>query len=83
MHRYRVHDTSTDGAGVALHDGRGRYHLARAMAEAPGLGTDLDGSRPALGYRVLRCQASGHLFRVVFELIDGDRQSVLARLHSG
>jgi hypothetical protein len=81
MHRYRVYEKSPTGAEIALHDSGGRYHVARAISNAPAVGADLHGSRPGLGFRVLQCAATGKIFRVAFQLIDGDRQQTLERLH--
>jgi len=70
MHRYRVTDIGAEDAKIALHDSAGKRHIAIAMKEVPAVGTDLQGSVPGLGFRVLQCPLSDRMFRVIFEQID-------------
>ena len=70
MHRYHVTAIHEDGNSVSLRDSAGRFHIARAMTERPAVGTNLAGSLPGLGYRVLLCTATSQVFRLTFEHID-------------
>lgn len=70
MFKYRVVQGEPGLSRVALQDGKGRYHMARALDCAPAPGAALDGTRPHLGFGVLQCRQSGHRFRVVFEVIN-------------
>jgi hypothetical protein len=70
MFKYRVVHGDPGVGRVALQDGKGRYHTARALDRTPEPGAALDGTRPHLGFGVLQCRQSGHRFRVVFEKIN-------------
>jgi hypothetical protein len=70
MHRYHVTAIHDEGQAVSLRDSAGRFHVARAMAAAPAVGTNLAGSLPGLGYRVLLCSLTSEAFRLTFERID-------------
>ena len=70
MHRYRVTEIGPEGARIALRDSTGKRHLALAMNDVPAVGTDLHGSLPGLGFRVLSCLLTDRTFRVTFEKID-------------
>ena len=63
MHRYRVTDIGADDARITLRDSAGKCHIALAMNDVPGVGTDLQGSLPGLGFRVLLCPLSNRIFR--------------------
>lgn len=70
MHRYHVTGIHDDHRCVSLRDSGGRFHIARAMAEMPPVGTNLAGSLPGLGYCVLLCTATSQVFRMNFERIN-------------
>jgi hypothetical protein len=70
MHRYHVTGIEDDRRCVSLRDSAGRFHVARAMAEMPPVGTNLAGSLPGLGYRVLLCTLTSRVFRMSFERIN-------------
>jgi hypothetical protein len=70
MHKYRVVELQTEKGLCALQCNLGRYHLIRALGRAPGLDMRLVGDKPHLGFGILRCTASGALFRVIFETIN-------------
>jgi hypothetical protein len=72
MHRYHVTKVHDDRHCVSLRDSAGHFHLARAMAELPAVGTNLAGSLPGLGYRVLLCTSTSRVFRMNFERINCD-----------
>lgn len=70
MHKYRVVELHADKGLCALQCGQGRHHLIRALGRAPGLDTRLVGDKPHLGFGILRCTATGAMFRVIFEAIN-------------
>jgi len=70
MHRYHVTEIHDDGNSVSLRDSSGCFHVARAMTELPAVGTNLAGSLPGLGYRVLLCTLTSRVFRLTFERIN-------------
>ena len=72
MHHYRVSENRTEDNRLALRDSQGRCHIARAMNDMPASGTDLQGSVPGLGFRVLTCRRTDRAFKVIFEKIDCD-----------
>lgn len=69
MHNYRVIECRTDQNRLLLEGGIGRFHWARVLNEAPQVGDFLSGSRPHLGFGLLRCTRSGRTVRVIFETI--------------
>jgi hypothetical protein len=70
MHRYRVAEIGSAGRSISLQDSSGKYHLARAVADVPEVGTNLLGPLPGLGFRVLHCRATERAYRLTFEAID-------------
>ena len=81
MHNYRVYDTSIDKSSIALSDDTARCHVGRITADAPPTGARLIGLPPQLGMCILLCVRSGRVFRVLFEIINSDRQATIERLH--
>jgi hypothetical protein len=81
MHNYQVYEASTDKSQIALSDDVDRCHVGRPTADAPAFGAKLVGPSPRLGLSVLLCVQTGRIFRIIFELIDSDRQSTIERLH--
>jgi hypothetical protein len=72
MHEYRVIDSTTDKKRCVLKCHTGRYHVARMLNFMPPAETSLRGHKPHLGFDILLCAASGAVFRVIFESINGD-----------
>ena len=70
MHRYHVTRIQDEGCSVSLRDSAGQFHVARVMTEAPSVGSNLAGSVPGLGYRVLLCVSTNRAFRLTFEQIN-------------
>jgi hypothetical protein len=70
MHQYRVIDRCTKERLCALHCSMGQYHLARALHVMPPVEVSLSGAEPQLGFGILLCNASGAIFRVIFESIN-------------
>ena len=72
MHHYRVTENRAEDNRLALRDSHGKCHIAKAMNDMPAFGTDLQGSVPGLGFRVLMCRRTDKAFKVIFEKIDCD-----------
>lgn len=70
MHKYRVVHWVEGEARVALRDGNGRFHVARALKASPPMRAVLKGARPHLGFGLLMCEQTGENFRLIFERIN-------------
>lgn len=70
MHKYRVVELYAERGLCALQCSLGRYHLIRALGHAPDVDVRLVGDKPHLGFGILRCTATGAMFRVIFESIN-------------
>lgn len=70
MHKYRVVKCNGEDR-LLLEGGVGRYHRVRVLNEPPRVGELLSGSRPHLGFGLLQGSQSTHVFRVIFETING------------
>jgi hypothetical protein len=70
MYKYRVVERWAAENRLALRCSRGRYHLTRALNGLPADGISLHGDQPHLGFGILRCEATGAAFRVIFESIN-------------
>jgi hypothetical protein len=82
MHRFYVRESCQSASAIALQDGDGRFHLARATAILPPVGTELEGALPRLGFSILLGASTGRVYRVIFELVDAELQVTMARLQS-
>ena len=80
MPDFIVLDTSDKTQRAALLDRFGRYHVAQFAESLPQVGTELIGTYPSAGPRVLVAESSGDVYRVNFEEIDCDRQVTYERL---
>lgn len=81
MHNYLVYEASIDKSWIALSDDAAHCHVGRIAADAPPTGARLIGLPPKLGMSILLCVRSGRVFRVLFEMINSDRQATIERLH--
>jgi hypothetical protein len=81
MH-YQVHDASHDGRAIALRDSAGKFHVARTTSGVPLIGANLHGARAGVGFGILDGGASGHVFRVIFEMINCKAEAISPRLHT-
>ena len=70
MQSYRVVDHLADPGKLVVRCGQGRYHVARALNAIPPAHVPLVGAQIHLGFGILLCQASGAIFRVIFESIN-------------
>jgi hypothetical protein len=77
--QYLVLGHSGDGARLALRDGAGCHHLARALNVPPPTGTTLNGTTPRMGFGLLVCGTTGQIYRVIFETINSTDARVDAR----
>ena len=80
MNRLYVHDSSPHSSTLTLRDDRGNFHLARATAELPEPGSELEGIAPSLGFTILRGAQTGRMYRVIFELVNTDQHATMTRL---
>lgn len=69
MHNYRVVDTHSGHRWMLLEGGVGCFHWVRVLSDVPRVGDILTGSRPHLGFGLLRSQHTGSNVRVHFETI--------------
>lgn len=81
MHNYQVYEASTDKRQIALLDDGDRCHVGRLTEGVPAYGSTLVGSAPQLGFSVLLCARTGRVFRIIFEMINSDRQTTIEHLH--
>jgi hypothetical protein len=81
MHNDRVYEASIHKSSIALPDDTARCHVGRITADVPPTGARLIGLPPQLGMRILLRARSGRAFRVLFEMINSDRQATIERLH--
>ncbi len=81
MHNYRVYEASIDKSSIALSDDTARCHVGRIATDAPPTGARLIGLPPQLGMSTLLCVRTGRAFRVLFEMINSDKQATGEHLH--
>jgi hypothetical protein len=77
MHRYVVASAETPSRSIALCDAYGQFHLARATAATPQVGTKLTGNTPALGFGLLLGESLDKVYRVTFEAVNCSREQAL------
>ena len=80
MAHYRV--SHANGHEVALEDGGGRHHVARALHDVPPVGAEFHGARPERGFAILLGSSSDRVCRVIFEEVNCSRHDALARLRA-
>jgi hypothetical protein len=76
MHKYRVVEIEAGEHEVVLEGGLGRFHGARVLSGVLQVGDVLCGSRPHLGFGLLRSLHSGATVRVIFETINDTDGSI-------
>jgi hypothetical protein len=70
MHKYRVVENEAGQPQAVLEGGLGRFHAVRVLSGVVQVGDVLCGSRPHLGFGLLRSLRSGASVRVIFETIN-------------
>ena len=81
MHKFKVYESSAQGAEIAVMDQGGQCHIARTEGLPPPTGTELDGPRGSRRPERFQCTATGKSFRVAFVALDCDRQTTIERFH--
>ena len=79
MHRFYVQECRPMDNVVALRDGEGKFHFARATADLPAVGAELMGVPPRLGFSLLFGASTDRVYRVIFELVNLESAVTTAR----
>jgi len=82
MAEFIVVDVNAERRLLALLDRSGRYHVAFATAGAPPIHAYVRGFNPECGFGLLVEVQTGHIYRIVFEVVDCSQENALQRVHA-
>jgi hypothetical protein len=80
MQRFVVAGTQVPGQLMALCDGDGKFHVARAALGTPEVGARLMGNDPALGFGLLLGEPLDQVYRVTFEAVRCEHHEAMRSL---